>query len=239
MKRLAIAPKFVKAKITDPGEADGGLCTGYASVFGNEDLGGDVIERGAFKKTIKERIPTGYVKFMDSHRMYAGTQAVIGKIVDAHEDDHGLHFTAHFSKTALAQEIRVKMSEGSIDALSFGFEIKKSEGGDLDKTGKRSKRIIKEVQLWEISAVVWGMNPKAMIDGVKHAINPNDDEYAILGDPSDVSETEVKEAIQDPEPEPEAPVNSERLLKLHSLAAVTLEAKRAERLRQLHQMIRG
>ena len=43
-------------KAVDISEKDG-IVSGYFSSFGNKDSDGDIIERGAFKKTIKERGP--------------------------------------------------------------------------------------------------------------------------------------------------------------------------------------
>ena len=40
-------------------EENKGEFTGYASVFGNVDLGGDIVERGAFQKSLRRK---GYRK---------------------------------------------------------------------------------------------------------------------------------------------------------------------------------
>jgi len=40
---------------------------GYASTFGNEDLVGDIVEKGAFKKTIQERLPKNLIKVLWQH----------------------------------------------------------------------------------------------------------------------------------------------------------------------------
>lgn len=38
----------------DATDVKSGLIRGYASTFGNIDLGDDIVEQGAFKKTLKE-----------------------------------------------------------------------------------------------------------------------------------------------------------------------------------------
>ncbi len=40
----------------------------YVSTFGNIDAGNDIVEPGAFKKTIKERFPKNLIKAFWRHR---------------------------------------------------------------------------------------------------------------------------------------------------------------------------
>src|ERR1039458_2263644 len=65
-----------------------GIVEGYASVFGNEDLNREVVEHGAFKKTIQERISRGVVPFLDSHQW--NIAHTLGSIIAAAEDSKGL-----------------------------------------------------------------------------------------------------------------------------------------------------
>ena len=54
--------KCFEFKVTEADSSDDvGVIEGYASTFGNVDLGNDIVEKGAFKKTIKDQrgIPTG------------------------------------------------------------------------------------------------------------------------------------------------------------------------------------
>jgi len=165
MFRKLIAPEMAKLKIVkdeDNPDSGGGFIEGYASVFGNLDHGRDIVEKGAFRKTLKERMPKGQVLLFDSHRIYDGTSAVIGKVEEAKEDDHGLWFKARFSAVQLAQDIRTKVQEGILDALSFGFDVVKYSIDENEKV-----RSLKELKLYEISVVPWGMNPKALIAAVK------------------------------------------------------------------------
>lgn len=159
-----IEPDFAKIRIVK-GNADeeaNGVLEGYASVFGNKDLGGEIVEPGAFAKTIKDRIPRGDVKLMDSHLIFEGTQAVIGVTKDAEEDKIGLKFRAVFSSVQRAQDVRIKVNEGVLNALSFGYDVIKAKD---DENGKG--RLLQELKLYEISVVAWGMNPKARITDVK------------------------------------------------------------------------
>lgn len=134
--------------------------TGYGAVFNNRDDGGDVILPGAFTNTMP-RIKAGKVKLMDGHDYWSGTKAVIGKVRDAVEDDHGLFCTFYVSKGMCGDELLNKIDDGSLDALSIGYETITYDvvaASDSSET-----RYLKELKLWEVSVVVWGMNALALI----------------------------------------------------------------------------
>lgn len=162
MLQKLLGPEQAKLKIIDDGaDAPGGYIEGYASVFNNVDLGGDVVVPGAFKKTLKERLPKKAIKLVDSHHVHEGTSAVIGVVVEAKEDDIGLWFKGKMSSVPRAQDIRTKVREGILDSTSFGYDTVKSE------PGKDGSRYLKELKLYEVSVVIWGMNPLAQLTAVK------------------------------------------------------------------------
>ena len=171
MLQKFIEPDLAKIKVIQDAAAaeDAGYLEGYASVFGNPDLGGDVVEKGAFTKTLKERLKKGAIKLFDSHMLHQGTDAVIGLVEEAAEDDYGLTFKARFSSTTRAQDVRRKVQEGILNALSFGYEVVKDA---MDPSKK--VRLLKELKLYEVSVVPWGMNPKAMIEAVKGLVPISD-----------------------------------------------------------------
>jgi len=82
-KQKMIQIKNFRAKFTEPD--DEGHFTGYASVFELEDLDGDIIKPGAFKKTLseKKRFP-----FLWQHMV----KETIGW-VEMEEDEKGLKIT--------------------------------------------------------------------------------------------------------------------------------------------------
>lgn len=228
MKFMTLNPTLTDFEVKSDGEGSSGIVAGYASVFNNVDHGGEVVVRGAFRKTIKERIPSGEVYFMDSHRVWEGTAAVIGVVTEAKEDDHGLRFTARFTSDARAQTVRIKMLEGVLKALSFGYDVVKADGGD-EVNGRRQPRYLRELKLYEISAVIWGMNPLASITDSKGIVSGAHtwsqlDEYPLekyLADMEAKAATEPPVIVPDTQPEPELVV-SEHLKALH---ANVMEAK--------------
>lgn len=133
---------------------------GYASTFGNVDEVGDIIERGAFKKSIKERGPNGsnQIKVLWQHN------EPLGIPLKMYEDENGLYVEGKVSKTRLGDEALELMKDGVVDKMSIGFSIPKGKMEWDDKTGVRK---IKEVKLFEFSPVTFPANEQASITGMK------------------------------------------------------------------------
>ena len=161
-----LKPKQAQMKAIE--EEDGpGYIEGYGAVFNNIDLGGDRIIPGAFKKTIAEKLPLKRIKFVDNHNGYWGSsEDIIGVIEAAKEDEFGLWFRAKLSKSQRAQEVREKVKDGILDALSIGYRVVKYS---FEKVEDRQDEIrnLDEIELMEVSVVAWGLNPLATITSVK------------------------------------------------------------------------
>lgn len=137
-----------------------GTFEGYGSVFGNKDLGNDVIERGAFLKSLKKRKPQN-VKLLYQHK----SDMPIGVFDEIKEDNHGLVVKGRLAlKTQAGAEAYELLKMGALDGLSIGFRVNPKEVS-YDKRGNR--RIIKEVDLMEVSLVTFPMNPQATVRSVK------------------------------------------------------------------------
>jgi len=137
-----------------------GMFEGYGSVFGNKDLGNDVIEKGAFTKSIKRRTNKG-VKLLYQHK----SDMPIGVFDEIREDDHGLVVKGRLAlKTQAGAEAYELLKMGALDGLSIGFKINPSE---VSYDRRSNKRIIKEVDLMEVSLVTFPMNPQATVRSVK------------------------------------------------------------------------
>lgn len=140
---------------------DSGAFTGYASVFGNVDQGGDVIEHGAFKEFVKTRDGKTLVLFQHNSR------EPIGKAMVS-EDKTGLLVDGHLMlEDPVARRAHNGMKGGLFDAMSIGYDVL-AGGAELMKSGVR---LLKALKLWEVSVVTFGMNELARIDSVKTAGN--------------------------------------------------------------------
>lgn len=161
---------------------------GYASTFGNVDLGGDVVMKGAFTKTIAN-IKANGIPLLADH--VASTSSVLGTIFDAKETDHGLWIKARFSSAPSAQDVRIKMLEKHVNKLSIGYQA--LEEKFADRNGKRIREL-HELKLWETSAVVFPMNPEAAVSRVKSVIDTlgEADRKQLLDDLTHAGEVEAK-----------------------------------------------
>lgn len=130
---------------------------GWASVFmGQPDTYGDLIVKGAFADSLKQRTP----KFLWQHDL----STPIGKAISLEETDYGLFGKWQLANTRAATDAYELMKEGLTDGLSIGFITKDAE---YDADGYR---LLRKVDLLEISAVTIGANERALISAVKTSI---------------------------------------------------------------------
>jgi len=139
-----------------------GMIRGYASTFGNIDQGLDVVDKGAFKKSIKES--KGLFPILADHN----PSKQIGWNLRAEEDDKGLYVEGKLDLNV--QDAREKyslaktaMENGAKMGLSIGYMTIKAEP-DRQQT---SVRRLKELKLFEYSIVTFPMNTSAMITAMK------------------------------------------------------------------------
>lgn len=137
-------------------DAEGWTFTAYASTFGNVDHGGDRIERGAFKATLKD--PNRDRPLLWQHMQ----SEPIGREMSIREDEKGLIGTWQIIDTQRGSDAYKLLKAGVIRSMSIGYIPRKSqpdESGDV--------RVIKEIDLLENSVVSVPMNDQARIQSVK------------------------------------------------------------------------
>jgi len=138
-----------------------GRFQGYASVFNTIDRGNDLILPGAFKRSLRERGAKG-VKLLWQH----DPKEPVGIIDDLYEDTRGLFVHGRLILDVdRAREAYRLLGAGALDGLSIGFHTLKSN--------QRSDgvRLLREVDLWEISLVTFPMNEQARISSFKSNCN--------------------------------------------------------------------
>jgi uncharacterized protein len=137
-----------------------GVFAGYASVFDVRDTQQDIIIRGAFADTIRNR--THEVKLLWQHDM----REPIGTIDILKEDALGLYMQARLfvQEVARAKEAYHLIKNGVVQGLSIGYSPTRYHINTATRT-----RIITQVELWEISLVTFPANPQAHITVVKSA----------------------------------------------------------------------
>lgn len=138
--------------------SDTGVFEGFASIFGEKDLGGDVVEYGAFSRTLKGR-PAGAIKMLADH----DPRARIGVWESIEEDEKGLRVRGRLlMEKQIAKDAYIDLKAGALDGLSIGYRTVKSTDD-----GRRRARLLKDVDLFEISLVTFPMLPSARVGMVK------------------------------------------------------------------------
>lgn len=137
----------------DSGTVEGRTIMGYAARFGNVDQVGDVIQKGAFRKTLEG---AGRIKTFYNHMI------PIGKPVKIVEDEQGLYTESVISRTAKGDEILELVKDGVICEMSIAYEVIQES---MDAA--RKIRVLKELKLYEFGPVDFPANPEAIITGMK------------------------------------------------------------------------
>jgi len=134
---------------------DGSVIEGYASLFGITDKGGDVVVAGAYGRSLKKLSAEGRaVKMLWQH----DPAQPIGVWEAISEDAKGLKVRGRIlSEVEKGREAMALIAAGAIDGLSIGYRTVTAE---KDANGHR---LLREVELWEVSLVTFPMLPEARV----------------------------------------------------------------------------
>lgn len=173
-------------KFTDEGD-EAGVISGYASKFDLLDRGGDIVKPGAFKASIADwKKRKAMPPILWQHDPYSP----IGIWTDMKEDDVGLLVTGQLLMDIPQAGIcRTLIKAKAVRGLSIGYETL-----DSDYDRQTGVRLLKKVNLWEISPVTFPMLPEALIAGVKGDFEPRLLER-MLRDEAGLSNSEAKAAV--------------------------------------------
>lgn len=129
---------------------------GYASTFGNVDLGGDIVVKGAYSESLNNQ---PYVPICWQHNM----DEPIGISQNLYEDQKGLKIDYllpkddDFVKGRVMPQVRI----GSVKEMSVGILVNDYKYAD------NGIRYLNKLQLFEVSLVTKAMNPQALIESFK------------------------------------------------------------------------
>lgn len=131
------------------------IVTGYLSAFGNKDAYNDIIENGAYSKTLNER--KGRIFFLNQHNW----DQPHGKFQLLQEDAKGLYFeSTPLIDTTYSTDLLKLYEAGIINEHSIGYETVKADKKD-------GVRYLREIKLYEGSNVTLGANPETPFLGLK------------------------------------------------------------------------
>lgn len=151
------------------GDIEGeGIFRGYASTFGNIDEYNDIVERGAFARTIKNRL--GDISVLWNH----DASEPIGYPLKIIEDKKGL-----FVETQLVLDLPqgeqtfTRIKHGLVKRLSIGFSADPKKQR-FETAKSKTIRHLQDIDLWEYSPVTFAANRRAKITSVKSAKDPRE-----------------------------------------------------------------
>ena len=216
----ALERKTLSFEVKDYDEEEG-IIEGYGATFSEHpDAYGDIIIKGAFKKTIKEN---DNIVSLFNHNI----NEPIGK-PELSEDDKGLYTKINLVKgVQRADEVLRLVKAGVIKKMSIGYETIKSEMvGDV--------RQLKEIKLYDVSPVVFPANLEAIIMSAKNLYEKADEiDKTQLYDMSKIKSainalTELLEPSDDTQTEPQQ----------HSLKSLVNEKKLNRRIDEILKTLR-
>lgn len=149
--------------------AEDGTFEGLLSTYGNVDQGGDVVERGAFSKSLKDN--GGKVPMLWQHN----PEEPIG-LLELLDGDEGLKCKGTLAlEVPKAAEAYALMKRQIVKGLSIGYVTVKDavEGG---------VRRLKELRLLEGSVVTFPMNLQAVIQQVKARMEQAENAASVKAD---------------------------------------------------------
>ncbi len=136
--------------------AEDGTFEGYAAVFGNVDLDGDVIDPKAFNRSLSQQKS---VPILWQHE----PARPAGVSLELAADAHGLRLKGRLLlTTTIGREAYEYVKAGIVKGLSIGCSVITSDWRDS------ATRVLKELRLHEISLVSIPANPLAEVTSVKH-----------------------------------------------------------------------
>lgn len=187
MEIKRISCPLVEVKAEGDVNSEEGVFSGYGSTFGNLDLGGDIIKAGAFTKSLNDWGMKGEMPFLLA---FHDMSRPIGDWLEMREDEKGLFVRGQLwvkgDRRIEDAVMAYNMLRGTGQkTLSIGYRVNDYE---MQESINGSIRIIKEIDLVEVSIVPIPMNPQAKITAVKSL---KDEEGNIL------SKREVERELRD------------------------------------------
>lgn len=142
------------------------IIVGYAAAYGNVDSDNDILDYGAFNKSVNDwkmgNPRNRRIKVLWHH----DKKEPIGLPTVLENDTYGLYTESKISKTEAGKKVLILARDGVLNEMSVGFS------SILDTyDSKFNATRIKEAKLFEYSPVSFGSNEMTTIDDVKELIN--------------------------------------------------------------------
>jgi uncharacterized protein len=165
------AIKGIKIREADAGSKFIGVLTGYAAKFNSNSVrfggyGKDWIERiapGAFKRSLADNPDVVALWSHDAAKPAGRTPDTL----TVREDETGLAIEIRLVDTATNRDLLTNVRAGIVDSMSFGFVPVKPRWVE-QKDADHDVRTLEDVDLIEVSPVVWPAYPETTIGARSH-----------------------------------------------------------------------
>ena len=182
------AMRGLEVRAAEEGSEHIGILTGYAAVFDSDsqEFSGwekpwvERIAPGAFARSLTDQPD---VKALWSHR----DDAILARSPDTlslQEDETGLRVDIRLIDTQQNRDVLASVKGGLVDAMSFGFQARKVT---WEEGEERETRTLLDVDLYEVSPVVWPAYPATSISTKRsaRAMEASKDELSALREERD------------------------------------------------------
>lgn len=163
--------KTLDVEIKAIGDDGDGRFQAYASTFDVVDSYGDMVIKGAFLDSLAEYGAKGEgIPLYWRHRM-DDPFMLIGKTLEAKEDDHGLWVDCSLLDTNNAKQVHALLKAGLVKQMSFAYDIVEGAWVDRKAEDGGSYYELRKLKIHEVSVVPVGANQDTEILAVKSARN--------------------------------------------------------------------
>lgn len=169
LERMATAISEVKFA----GEADEMSFEGYGAHFNNVDAYGDVIEPGAFAKSLAAHKAAGTAPLMLLEHGFSAAPLPVGVWEEMSEDGKGLRVKGRLLPTTDGRDTYIALKAGAINGLSIGYRVTEHV---MRSNPEDPRRRIKAADLVEVSIVAMPANGLARVQAVKAMAGKTADE---------------------------------------------------------------
>lgn len=168
-----------------------GIVDTIFAVMGNIDKGGDILHPGSFTKTFAESGPQ--VKVLDLHQTDS-INRVLGKPIELRElsrDELPASLIKRFPEATGGAQASIqflmdtpegegafkRIDSGAVDQWSFGYDALDKDFSQVkgDNGDSLTIRNLRTVRLYELSPVIYGMNPATTTVGTKTNGQPTEE----------------------------------------------------------------
>lgn len=166
-KILSVGKTTDTGGFADDPDEETGVFEAMVSVFGNKDHHGDIVEQGAFTRTLAEWVlKERPLPVVWSHKV-SDVESILGKYLEAKEVDEGLYVKGQMDLTH-AKSVRVfeLMKQGLVSEFSWSGEIREYELIEDEDSWWPALKIL-DVDLWEAGPCFKGANPDTELLSIK------------------------------------------------------------------------